>query len=78
MDMVLFNGVMVLLSHMLFILISFWSLKAIRIEKWIKKGHIREARVLYLFLSIAIGYTVSTFLLAFVMASRNISYLLFQ
>ena len=77
-DLTLFNGIIVLLSHMIFIFISFWSLKAIRLEKWIRKGHIREARVLYFFLSIALGFTVSTFLLELVTTSRNISYLLFS
>ena len=72
-DITMFNGIIVLLSHMIFIFISFWSMKAIRLEKWIRKGHIREARVLYFFLSIALGYTVSTFLLELVTTSPGTS-----
>ncbi|CZR00504.1 conserved hypothetical integral membrane protein [Trichococcus ilyis] len=78
MDIMMFNGIIVLISRMIFIFISFWSMKAIRLEKWIRKGHVREARVLYFFLSITLGYTVSTFLLELVTTSRNISYLLFS
>ena len=53
-----FLGVQSLLgivSHIIFIMMSFWALRGIRIENWIKKGYERQARVLYIFLSIVIG-----------------------
>ncbi|AZP03249.1 DUF1146 family protein [Jeotgalibaca ciconiae] len=69
-------GLLKLISHMLFIFLSFWALKAVRIEKWIRKNHIPEARILYVFLSIALGYLVSSFFLDFLEVSRNLSLLI--
>ncbi|SEK45265.1 conserved hypothetical integral membrane protein [Carnobacterium iners] len=64
-----------LISHILFIVVTFWSLKGLLIEKWIKKNHIQQARLLYLFLSIAIGYLVSSFFIEFILMSRNLIFL---
>ncbi|MEG1045228.1 MULTISPECIES: DUF1146 family protein [Carnobacterium] len=74
-----FLGVQSLLgivSHIIFIMMSFWALRGIRIENWIKKGYERQARVLYVFLSIVIGYTVSSFFLEFISLSKSLPYLL--
>ena len=65
-----------IVSHIIFIMMSFWALRGIRIENWIKKGHERQARVLYIFLSIVIGYTVSSFFLEFISLSKSLPYLL--
>lgn len=64
-----------LISHIFFICITFWSLQALRTDQIIKKYHIPQARLLYVFLSIAIGYTVSSFFLEFILSSRNLIYL---
>ncbi|ALV21688.1 MAG: DUF1146 family protein [Carnobacterium sp.] len=69
------QAVISLFSHVFFILLAFWGLKGLLIEKWIKKNHIAQARVLYLFLSITIGYTVSSFVLEFILQSRNLIFL---
>lgn len=76
MDYIFTFGLLRILSHMLFIFLSFWAMRAMRIEKWIRKNHEQEARVLYFFLSIALGYTVSSFFLDFVEVSRNLALLL--
>lgn len=65
-----------IISHMVFIFLSFWALKAVRIETWIRKNHVSEARMLYFFLAIALGYTVSSFFLDFVNVSRNLALLI--
>lgn len=64
-----------IVSHIFFILVSFWALKALMIEKWIKKNHIGQAKLIYLFLSITIGYTVSSFMIEFILMSRNLIFL---
>ncbi|MCA9765447.1 MAG: DUF1146 family protein [Carnobacterium sp.] len=64
-----------LISHVLFIVLTFWALKGLLIEKWIKKNHIQQARLLYLFFSIAIGYLVSSFFIEFILMSRNLIFL---
>lgn len=76
MDYLFTFGLLTILSHMLFIFLAFWAMKAMRIEKWIRKNHEQEARILYFFLSIALGYTVSSFFLEFIEISRNLALLL--
>lgn len=64
------------ISHILFIMLSFWALRAVRFENWIHKDHVKQAQVLYIFVSIAIGYTVSSFFLEFINLSKTLPYLL--
>ena len=78
MDYIFSFGLLTLLSHMVFVFMAFWALKAVRIEKWIRQGHIREARLLYFFLAIALGYTVSSFFLNFLETSRNLSFFIMR
>ena len=75
MDYMFTFGLLTIISHMLFIFLSFWAMKAMRIEKWIRMNPVSEARLLYFFLSIALGYTVSSFFLEFVEMSRNLGLL---
>lgn len=52
-----------LISHILFIAISFYALQAFRLEQLFKKGHTFQIQLIYILLSIAIGSTVSNFIL---------------
>ncbi|QTJ35120.1 hypothetical protein B8A39_00720 [Dolosigranulum pigrum] len=63
------------MSHVLFISITFWGMQALRTDNWIKKHHIPQARVLIIFLTIAIGYLVSSFFMDILFFSHNIQYL---
>lgn len=63
-------------TNIFFIMIFFWALKGLRIESWIKKNHVVQARILYVFFSITIGYTVSNFVLEFLNLSKNLIFLL--
>lgn len=65
-----------LISHIIFILLTFWALQAVRVEKIIRKYHVSQAKVLYLLVSIAIGYLVSTFFIEFILSSQNLIFLL--
>ncbi|MBM6614414.1 DUF1146 domain-containing protein [Desemzia sp. RIT804] len=65
-----------LISHIIFILLTFWALQAVRVEKIIRKYHVSQAKVLYLLVSIAIGYLVSTFFIEFILSSQNLLFLL--
>lgn len=65
-----------LISHITFILLTFWALQAVRVEKIIRKYHVSQAKVLYLLVSIAIGYLVSTFFIEFILSSQNLLFLL--
>ncbi|WP_041556478.1 DUF1146 family protein [Carnobacterium sp. 17-4] len=71
------QALITIVSHLFFVLLTFWALKGIRIEKLIKKNNIGQARVLYLFVSITIGYTVSTFFIEFLLTSQNLIFLFY-
>lgn len=64
-----------LISHIVFILLAFWALQAVRVEKIIRKYHVSQAKVLYLLVSITIGYLVSTFFIEFILSSQNLLFL---
>ncbi len=71
------QSLVTIVSYMFFILLSFWALKGIRIEKFIKKNNIGQARVLYLFIAITVGYTVSTFFIDLILNSQNLIFLFY-
>lgn len=71
------QALVTVVSHLFFVLLTFWALKGIRIEKLLKKNNIGQARVLYLFVSITIGYTVSTFFMDFLLTSQNLIFLFY-
>jgi uncharacterized integral membrane protein (TIGR02327 family) len=61
-------------SHFLFILMAFWSLKSVHLESIFKPGmmYTRQIRFVYLFLSILLGYTASTFFQEIILITRNL------
>ncbi|MDN7244745.1 DUF1146 family protein [Planococcus shenhongbingii] len=62
-------------SHIFFTGVAFYALRAVMFEKWIRKQHVLQAQILYIFLSIAIGTGVSTFFLNISSWSRQLPYL---
>lgn len=64
-----------IISHIFFTGVSFYALRALMIEKWIRNHHVLQAQILYIFLSIAIGTMVSTFFLNISAWSRQLPYL---
>lgn len=71
-NIIMEQPIMIIISHLLFIVITFWALQAIQYEKWLKKNHVMQARLLFVLLSVAIGYTVSKFLLEYLAASKQL------
>ncbi|MBV1244275.1 DUF1146 domain-containing protein [Listeria monocytogenes] len=47
----------IIISHLLFIVITFWALQAINYEKFIKKNHVTQDRLGCVIISIGLGYT---------------------
>ncbi|WP_179395201.1 DUF1146 family protein [Lacticaseibacillus absianus] len=70
------SAVLTIISHVLFILVSFRLLSALRFDKLLRPNHVGASRLLMLFIAIALGYTVSEFFLSFLTASGNLRYLL--
>lgn len=62
-------------SHIFFTGVSFYALRAVMFEKWIRKHNVLQAQILYIFLSIALGTIVSTFFLNISSWSRQLPYL---
>lgn len=52
---------------------SFQAIKALNIEKIIRKGHTFEAQILLLFIAIGLGYLVGKFIITFIDTSLQLS-----
>lgn len=58
--------------HLAFIVVTWWALQALIIEKWIKAGKVIQAKVLLILLTIAIGSLVSNFFLDYLLWSQQL------
>ncbi|MEH7074330.1 DUF1146 family protein [Neobacillus drentensis] len=61
-----------IVSHLIFIAISWWALQAIRLDQLLKASHVFQARLLYILLAIIIGSSVSNFFLDYLQWSRQL------
>ncbi|MBM7662478.1 putative integral membrane protein (TIGR02327 family) [Bacillus mesophilus] len=61
-----------IISHLLFITITWWALQAVRFEVLIKPNHVYQARVILILLTITIGTSVSNFFLDYLLWSQQI------
>ena len=50
-----------ILSHLVFIAVTWWALQSINFEKFLRKNRVAQARMLYVLVSIVIGSIVSEF-----------------
>src|SRR5690625_687868 len=62
-------------SHLIFIIITWQLLRAVRIEEIFKKNRIVEARILIAFITIAISSTVSHFFIDLIHWMQQILYI---
>ncbi|GGE85229.1 DUF1146 family protein [Priestia taiwanensis] len=69
------QALLYIVSHLVFISITWWALQAIHIEKIIKKNHIAQTRMFLLLVTVAIGYNVSNFFLDYLHYARSLTYL---
>jgi uncharacterized integral membrane protein (TIGR02327 family) len=61
-----------ILSHLIFIALSWWALQAVRLDQLLKAGHVFQARLLYILLAIIIGSSVSNFFLDYLQWSQQL------
>lgn len=66
-----------ILSHLVFIAVTWWALQSINFEKFLRKNRVAEARLLYVLASIVIGSIVSDFFLDYLFWSKQLP-LIFQ
>lgn len=64
-----------LLSHIVFIVITWYVMQSINFEPLLRKNKTTEARILLLFICIIIGTGVSRFFLDILQWSRDLLYL---
>lgn len=62
-------------SHIFFIGLSFYALQALRLENVFKKGRTFQIQLIYILLSIAIGSSVSNFILDISNWSKQLPYI---
>lgn len=58
-----FQPLLAIISHIFFIGVSFYAMRALMLDKIIKSNHVFQAQIIYIFLSIVIGTSVSNFFL---------------
>ncbi|WP_417898653.1 DUF1146 family protein [Bacillus haimaensis] len=61
-----------ILSHLLFISITWWALQSIHYEKWMKPNRVVQMRLLLILVTIAIGSAVSNFFLDYLFLSQRL------
>lgn len=64
-----------ILVHLLFLVITWWAMQAIKFDSYIKKGKVIQARVLFVLVTIAVASLVSSFFLMYLNYSTQLKYL---
>lgn len=64
-----------ILVHLVFIALSWWALQSLNIERFFKRYHVFQARVLYILISIVIGSTVGNFFLDYLFWSQQLPHM---
>ncbi|MCP8617459.1 DUF1146 family protein [Salirhabdus salicampi] len=64
-----------IMSHIFFIIVTWWVLQSVRFDVIFKKGHTVQANLLFILVTVAIGTTVSRFFLEFLRWSQELIYL---
>ncbi|HWO78083.1 MAG TPA: DUF1146 family protein [Bacillus sp. (in: firmicutes)] len=65
-----------ILSHLMFIGITWWALQALHFDKLLRANRVVQARLLYILLTVAIGSSVSNFFLDYLIWSQQLPLLL--
>ncbi|MEW9677017.1 DUF1146 family protein [Lentibacillus sp. L22] len=68
-------AVVSIISHLIFIFITWKVVQTINFDPLVRKGKVTEARVLLLFITIVIGTGVSRFFLEILQWSQDLLYL---
>jgi len=69
------EGLIGILSHLIFIVITWQALQSLNFDELFRKNKIFEARIFIVFITIVIGTTVSNFVLDFLQWSQQLIYL---
>lgn len=72
MEFIRVQSLITIVSHFVFIVLSFWAVQSIRTDYSFKKNHPQQIKLFYLLISLALGYTASNFFLDFFMHTQNL------
>lgn len=75
MQSVAYMSLISIFSHIFFIYLTWKVMIAVNVEPFIRKNKVNEARLLLILLTIAIGSSVSRFVLDLIQWSQNMQYL---
>lgn len=75
MKMIGFFSLIGMISHVLFIYLTWIVIQSLNLDPFFLKNKVTEARILIIFVTIAIGTTVSNFVLDIINWSQDIIYL---
>ncbi|WP_110112734.1 DUF1146 family protein [Bacillus sp. CGMCC 1.16541] len=67
------QALLAIISHLLFMIITWYALQGFQLEKLMKPNRVLQARVMMILLTIAIGSAVSNFFLDYLFWSQRIS-----
>lgn len=67
------HTVISIIIYLISIGLSFQAVKALNVEKFLRKGRTFEAQVLLIFMAIALGYLVASFVINFIDTSIQLS-----
>lgn len=70
-----FFSIIGMISHVLFISITWMAMQGINFEPLVRKHGVTEARIIIIFITIAIGASVSRFVLDILQWSQDLIYL---
>lgn len=70
------TAIITIISHLFFIWLSYNALQAIDWRKIYNKNNTKMLQLLVALISIALGYTVSSFLLSIINVSQNLTLLM--
>ncbi|WP_078543448.1 DUF1146 family protein [Litchfieldia alkalitelluris] len=72
-----YQALISIISHLIFIIITWWALQSFNFDKWFKAGHVIQARIVIIFITIIIGSAVSNFFLDYLIWSQQLPNLFF-
>ncbi|HLR66929.1 MAG TPA: DUF1146 family protein [Virgibacillus sp.] len=70
-----YMSIISMLSHVFFIYLTWQAVQSINIDYFIREGKVKEARVLMILVTIAVGTLVSNFILDIIQWSQDLIYL---
>lgn len=74
MEFIRIQSLVTLISHIVFIGLSFWGLQSLRIQHFFKKNKVQQARAFYVILAVVMGFILSSFFMDFLTHSQNLIY----